>query len=192
MARKPPQQLRAQRTRRDLLAAARRIFAQLGYEQSTVDQIAQAAGCSKGAYYFHFASKEETLLALLDDWIDERTRHLRDAIAQPAESRAPALANALSWNSASEEPLITVEFWSQARRNKRAGERLAQAYRVWNSLLGEALASTHDSAAARAVLALFDGAALHAALDGASSGTEVTAPAVVESITGAARRSRVA
>jgi AcrR family transcriptional regulator len=192
MSRKQPQQLRAQRTRRELLAAARRVFAQLGYEQSTVDQIAQSAGCSKGAYYFHFASKEETLLALLDAWIEERTRQLGAAIAHPPETLAPALAKALSWHTTEEEPQITVEFWSQARRNKRAGDRLADAYRTWNGMLAGALADTHNAGAARAVLALFDGAALHAALDGAAGEVEIVAPAVVESIANAARRSKVA
>ncbi|MEX0786816.1 MAG: helix-turn-helix domain-containing protein, partial [Dehalococcoidia bacterium] len=69
-----PQQLRAQRTRRDLLTAARRAFATAGYEGATIDDIAEAAGCSKGAYYFHFATKEEALLAMIDDWTRERTR----------------------------------------------------------------------------------------------------------------------
>src|SRR5205823_1982312 len=63
-------------TRAELLSAALRVFAQRGYRQASVDEIAAEAGYSKGALYWHFSSKEELLVALLDERIDAPMRRL--------------------------------------------------------------------------------------------------------------------
>jgi AcrR family transcriptional regulator len=60
------------RNRALLLAAARRVFLERGYFAATLDQIADAAGFSKGAVYSRFASKADMFLALLEDRIAER------------------------------------------------------------------------------------------------------------------------
>jgi AcrR family transcriptional regulator len=57
----------ARQTRQRILAAARGVFAERGYAVATMDEIAAAAGASKGALYHHFATKEELFRALLDD-----------------------------------------------------------------------------------------------------------------------------
>ena len=46
-------------TRRLILQSAARIFAKFGYAGSTLDQIAQDAGMTKGAVYWHFSSKSD-------------------------------------------------------------------------------------------------------------------------------------
>jgi len=51
-------------TRDLLLRAAEQVFARVGYEKAQVEEIAEAAGFSKGALYAHFKSKEELFLAL--------------------------------------------------------------------------------------------------------------------------------
>lgn len=56
--------------REELLAAALRVFAERGYSAAGVDDIAAAAGYSKGALYWHFASKQELLSALLQERLD--------------------------------------------------------------------------------------------------------------------------
>jgi AcrR family transcriptional regulator len=61
----PP--LRAQHveaTRRAVLDAARRAFGSKGYAQASVDEIAAAAGVTKGAVYHHFAGKEALFRAV--------------------------------------------------------------------------------------------------------------------------------
>jgi AcrR family transcriptional regulator len=60
--RKP--QERAAVTRGLLLRAAEQVFARVGYEKAQMEEIAEAAGFSKGALYAHFKSKEELFLAL--------------------------------------------------------------------------------------------------------------------------------
>jgi AcrR family transcriptional regulator len=55
-----------QQTRTRLLDAAVQVFSRRGYQAATVDEIAEAAGYSKGAVYSNFSSKEELFLELLD------------------------------------------------------------------------------------------------------------------------------
>jgi AcrR family transcriptional regulator len=54
-------------TRARLLEAAAEVFAKKGYERASVDDVAQAAGFTKGAVYWNFASKEELFLALVHE-----------------------------------------------------------------------------------------------------------------------------
>src|SRR5262245_22874559 len=49
----------------EILEAARRVFAANGFNKTTVDQIAEAAGVAKGTVYFYFASKQNLFSAAL-------------------------------------------------------------------------------------------------------------------------------
>ncbi|MFF4172552.1 ScbR family autoregulator-binding transcription factor [Streptomyces sp. NPDC001744] len=60
------QQARAIRTRRMILESAAAVFAERGYERTTIGEILVRAGVTKGALYFHFASKEDLALGVLD------------------------------------------------------------------------------------------------------------------------------
>ncbi|MDT0306689.1 ScbR family autoregulator-binding transcription factor [Streptomyces sp. DSM 44917] len=59
-----PKQERAVRTRAEILRAAGELFAQHGYHATSVQDVADRTGMTKGAVYFHFSSKEELALAL--------------------------------------------------------------------------------------------------------------------------------
>jgi AcrR family transcriptional regulator len=182
-----PKQLRAKRTRRELLAAARQVFARQGYEGATVEDIARAAGCSKGAYYFHFASKEETLVALLDAWIADRSRRLAHAGAAQPDGLVPAVTKAISWEESGWEAGLLVEFWSQAQRNEGVRHRLVQAYTSWQATLAGVIARAagKDGAAplippqasAAAMFALADGLALQSCLRARGASAYQTAAA---------------
>ncbi|MEO8297783.1 MAG: TetR/AcrR family transcriptional regulator [Burkholderiales bacterium] len=61
---------RTKREQRDesvdkLLSAARSLFVKKGYRATTLEQVASAAGLTKGAVYFHFGAKEAVLVQLL-------------------------------------------------------------------------------------------------------------------------------
>lgn len=49
-----------------LLDAAEKLFCQQGYEKTSVQDILNATGMSKGGFYHHFASKDEVMTALCD------------------------------------------------------------------------------------------------------------------------------
>jgi AcrR family transcriptional regulator len=61
-------QERSRRTRQQLVNAAVRLWTERGFErgieETTVEEIVQAAGVTKGTFYFHFAHKEDILLEI--------------------------------------------------------------------------------------------------------------------------------
>ncbi|MBA3825730.1 MAG: TetR family transcriptional regulator [Ktedonobacterales bacterium] len=58
----------AAETRKALLKAALTVFSQNGYSATTLDQVARAAGVTRGAVYWHFASKAELYGSLLQTY----------------------------------------------------------------------------------------------------------------------------
>ena len=72
-------QARSERTRRRLIRAGAETFDSHGYTNATLGQISENAGVTKGALYFHFASKSELAdavqaqgHAMLRDFLDDR------------------------------------------------------------------------------------------------------------------------
>jgi len=76
---------RREETRERVLAAAARVFAQRGFDASSLEAIADEAGFSRGAVYYHFADKEELFLELLDRRCAERAQDLREVFAGDAD-----------------------------------------------------------------------------------------------------------
>lgn len=62
-----------EQTRSRILAAAFDVFAENGIAASTVNDVAAAAGMTKGAVYSSFASKDELVLAIMEEHAMERT-----------------------------------------------------------------------------------------------------------------------
>lgn len=56
----------AAKTRQAILAAALNVFSAQGYSATTLEQVARAAGVTRGAIYWHFASKAQLYQALLE------------------------------------------------------------------------------------------------------------------------------
>jgi len=61
----------AEQRRADLLAAGRALFLAKGIAATSLDDITQRAGVSKGLFYLYFASKEDLVLALQDQFSRE-------------------------------------------------------------------------------------------------------------------------
>ncbi len=66
----PPLEVRQDRQRARLFAAASSVFARSGFADATAEAIAREAGMSKATFYEHFGNKEECILALFDAAID--------------------------------------------------------------------------------------------------------------------------
>jgi AcrR family transcriptional regulator len=69
---------RSEATRAALTAAARRLFAERGYEAVSAEEIVRAAGVTRGALYHHFGGKAE----LLDAVHEELEREVTERIAR--------------------------------------------------------------------------------------------------------------
>ncbi|MDY0268853.1 TetR/AcrR family transcriptional regulator [Trichloromonas sp.] len=100
-----------QATRQAIIEAAVRLFAEKGFEKTSIEQIARAAGIGKGTIYGYFRAKEEIFLAFCEDEID----YAFAALAEKNDPEAPVL-----------EQLLTL-FISQFRfvtRNQEFGRLL--------------------------------------------------------------------
>ena len=56
-------------TRMRILDAATRLFAEQGYQQTTISEIAKLVGLAEGSIYDHFRGKEDLLLTIPDVWV---------------------------------------------------------------------------------------------------------------------------
>src|SRR5687768_9742979 len=71
---------KARRTRARILEAALALFADRGYEATTMRDVAREAGASLGLAYRYFASKEEFALALYMRLAEESEEWVRDGL----------------------------------------------------------------------------------------------------------------
>ena len=56
-------------TRMGIIDAATRLFAEQGYQQTTISEIAKRVGLAEGSIYDHFRGKEDLLLTIPDVWV---------------------------------------------------------------------------------------------------------------------------
>ena len=63
----PPQQARSLERQRKLLRAGRLLFAEKGYEATSIQQIAARSGAAAGAFYTYFPSKRQLLVVLMNE-----------------------------------------------------------------------------------------------------------------------------
>ena len=120
-----------QRNRDLVLAAARDVFLERGYHAASVDEIAEAAGFSKGVVYSQFASKADLFLALLDQRIAERAEQNRritvgktgaDAVAAMVRTGVELAQAEQRWG------LLVTEFRVHAARDPELNERYVAAH----------------------------------------------------------------
>jgi AcrR family transcriptional regulator len=67
MVRTTTQTEKAEETRRRIVRAAAELFAAHGYTATSLSDVIAAAGSTKGGFYFHFASKADLGLAVVED-----------------------------------------------------------------------------------------------------------------------------
>jgi AcrR family transcriptional regulator len=78
---------RGERTRRKLLEAAERIFADVGYHEASIVKITEAAGVGQGTFYLYFESKKAVFDELVLD-LNARVRHAMTEAAERGTTRA--------------------------------------------------------------------------------------------------------
>jgi AcrR family transcriptional regulator len=119
-------------TRADLLDAAARVFAAQGFHAASVDQVAEAAGYTKGAVYSNFSSKEELFLELLDRHLDQAIGLLEQLVFEVApEARAARFAQEHERLAVLDRDwyLLEAEFLLYAARNEQVRDRVTARQR---------------------------------------------------------------
>ena len=166
------------RTQAQLMAAGARVFARAGFEAASVEEIAEAAGFSRGAFYANFQSKEDLFLAILE----ERRRAELAGLLAMFEGDAPLperLAKVREHYAGHAEDrdwcLLSVEFQMLVVRNPKIRERVAGIYREYRAAATRLVAQIFvDSGVpapappetlAAALMALSEGLSLHQLVD---------------------------
>jgi TetR/AcrR family fatty acid metabolism transcriptional regulator len=75
----------SEQRRTEILQAALNLFSEKGFGETTVEDVAQAAGVAKGTIYLYFRSKEHLLLALKKQFMSGLVDALTDLIAEAVE-----------------------------------------------------------------------------------------------------------
>src|SRR2546421_878272 len=65
-----------------LFEAAARVFEADGIGGASIETIAAAAGFTRGAFYSNFKSKDELIIAMLEDHVDQAIRRNMDILAE--------------------------------------------------------------------------------------------------------------
>ena len=110
-----------------VLTAAVDLFAQQGYERTSVSQVVAAAGVAKGGFYHHFASKEDLLYEVYGDLIGSQVAAMDEIAARgdaPATTlRAMIVELVLSTARSAKQAKV---FW---REMHSLGDERAEQYR---------------------------------------------------------------
>ncbi len=125
---------RRQLTREALVASARDVFAQRGFHAASLEEIAEAAGFTRGAVYSNFENKEELFFAVLDRHIELQLAAF-DALFEdsggPAAAADEDIARVWRQLTAGSDPqwvALSLEFRLYALRNPEIRDRFLTRY----------------------------------------------------------------
>ena len=116
-------------TRTRLIEAAERLFIRRGFDNASVEDISEAAGYSRGAFYSNFDDKEQLFLAV----IDRRGPKGIDGVSLPSLDSASRTAAVREWFSNQwrhqESVALRMEFSRKAARDRAVRSHLAELRR---------------------------------------------------------------
>jgi AcrR family transcriptional regulator len=166
-------------TREKLFEAAARVFEDQGIGGASIEAIAAAAGFSRGAFYSNFASKDELIIAMLEDHVAQTVRRNLELF-----SRHKSLADfldALKTMDRSQQdplgrsPLLHMEMILFVARAEQRRPELAKRLRARRKLIADIVETSLKNSGkdgsrdpawmAAIVLALEDGFRLHRLID---------------------------
>lgn len=159
-------------TRGRLLDAALQVFAAKGWGQTRIEEVCEAAGYTRGAFYSNFASLDELFFALYDDRADLIAAQVTAALADPDPDFPAVIARVADTLLLDRDwLLIKTDFLLHAARNPEVAGRLAEHRAALRAAIEQRLATMplelpDVPAAARAVIAAYDGVTVQLLLDG--------------------------
>jgi AcrR family transcriptional regulator len=168
-----------------LFEAAARMFEEQGIGGASIEAIAAAAGFTRGAFYSNFKSKDELIIAMLEDHVSQSIRRNLDLLAE--HKTLPEFLNALRSMDRSRQdplgrsPLLHMEMILFVARAEKRRPELAKRLRARRKLVADIIETAAKNSGkkgarnpewmAAIVLALEDGFRLHRLID-----PETTAP----------------
>jgi AcrR family transcriptional regulator len=166
-------------TREKLFEAAARVFEEQGIGGASIEAIAAAAGFTRGAFYSNFKSKDELIIAMLEDHVEQSIRRnldlldrhknladFIDALKNMDKSRQDPLGRS---------PLLHMEMILFVARAEKRRPELAKRLRARRKLITDIVETSLKNSGRNGalnptwtgaiVLALEDGFRLHRLID---------------------------
>ena len=133
---------RREQTRQELVTAAEACFVTRGFHATSVDQVAERAGYTKGAVYSNFASKEDLFFAVYERRVEQTLTEVVPSLRQAgAEHAFDWLATGTIERRDRDDGWLAVffEFWAHALRHPELRERFAAIHARFLEPLAEAV-----------------------------------------------------
>jgi AcrR family transcriptional regulator len=165
-------------TREKLFEAAARVFEEQGIGSASIEAIAAAAGFTRGAFYSNFDSKDELIIAMMEDHVELSIARMHELLARH-DNLADFIEALKSMDRSKQDPLgrsplLHMEMILFVARAEKRRPELAKRLRARRKLIVEiverARGKGRDGALNPAwtgavVLALEDGFRLHRLID---------------------------
>src|ERR1051325_6062853 len=165
-------------TREKLFEAAARVFEEQGIGGASIEAIAAAAGFTRGAFYSNFKSKDELIIAMLQDHVEQSILRIRDLLERHKNLadfiEALKTMNRSQQDPLGRSPLLHMEMILFVARAEKRRPELAKRLRARRQMLTQivAILSRHSGKnfekpewVAAILLALEDGFRLHRLID---------------------------
>jgi AcrR family transcriptional regulator len=166
-------------TRDKLFEAAARVFEDQGIGGASIEAIAAAAGFTRGAFYSNFASKDELIIAMIENHVEQSIRRMHELLAR--HKNLADFIDALKTMDRSQQdplgrsPLLHMEMILFVSRAEKRRPELAKRLRARRKLIADIVATTAKNSgrngvlspawAGAVVLAMEDGFRLHRLID---------------------------
>jgi len=157
---------KGQKTRSDILMAGARLFSLHGYSETSLSDILESTSISKGAFYYHFKSKRDLAIAVLEKLREDYEREVFEPVRAQADpaGRIKILLELLTelnesgrWDYCRLLGRLTLEF---SRREDDLGEETAETMKwvvdFWAEIIEDAqgAAALRDDIAAKSLAEL--------------------------------------
>jgi AcrR family transcriptional regulator len=153
-----------------LFEAAARVFEEQGIGGASIEAIAAAAGFTRGAFYSNFKSKDELIIAMLEDHVEQSIRRCLDLLEKhkdPADFiEALRSMDRTRQDPLGRAPLLHMEMILFVARAEQRRPELAKRLRARRKLVADIVETTMASSGREAPNAAWTGAILLAMEDG--------------------------
>jgi TetR/AcrR family fatty acid metabolism transcriptional regulator len=124
---------------RRILEAAITVFAEQGYFQSTIAQIAKEAGVADGTIYLYFKNKDDILVQFYQYKTRQIFERFRDAVSQPAsaEEKLRCLIH-VHLQEFQKDRNMAIVYQAETHQNRRLGnEQIKEMSKMYRDIVSE-------------------------------------------------------
>jgi TetR/AcrR family transcriptional regulator, cholesterol catabolism regulator len=140
---RPALRARYEARRREVVAAAARLFAERGYDATSISELTEATGLAAGGLYHYTEGKDELLIAICDELLEpllEQAREIAAAEAPPVEQLRELLTAWVAHVVSHRHHMLVFTQERQAIERQRRWRHVRSQRKAFEQILDEVLA----------------------------------------------------